>query len=128
LDRKFSEEAAQRLLKIYDSNVAYALADSDKIDPSETDEDESEAARQEDRKPPPKPPSSDTAKKVQLMGNERVLYAHEGPGAGQGFRLVVTGEVDKGLMDVLEAFVTFQQKVVGTAKAAPPSQDDAKPD
>ena len=52
------------------------------------------------------------------MENERVLYAHEGPGAGQGFRLVVTGEVDKGLMDVLEAFVTFQQKVVGTAKAA----------
>ena len=52
------------------------------------------------------------------MGNERVLYAHEGPGAGQGFGLGVTGEVDKGLMDVLEAFVTFQQKVVGTAKAA----------
>lgn len=54
------------------------------------------------------------------MENERILYAHQS-GPDQGFRLIVTGEVDRPLIEVLKAFVEFQEKVaVGRASAATP--------
>lgn len=58
------------------------------------------------------------------MENERVLYAHQS-GPAQGFRLIVTGEVDKPLIDVLKAFVEFQEKIV-TGRPSATAQEEKR--
>lgn len=122
LDRQFSEDAAKRLLSIYDANISFAvLTSSDKMDSPNEVNGEAEAPTDEDKSVAPKSPLTET---VQLMPNERVLYAHQN-GPDQGFRLIVTGEVDQSLIDVLKAFVEFQEKVVGRPSAAAQKEERA---
>jgi hypothetical protein len=112
-DKQFSEDAATRLLEIYDANIKYAGLDaSDKISPEEAGDQERESDDGKDKRPDPKRHQRpQTSGEVQLMENERVLYAHQN-GPSQGFRLVVTGDVDKSLISVLKAFVEFQEKIL----------------
>lgn len=50
------------------------------------------------------------------MANERGVFAHE-LRPNQGFRIVVTGEVDSAMVQAMAAFATFQKALVGPAPA-----------
>jgi hypothetical protein len=110
LDMKFTEEAAKRLLKIYDATIAFAkLAPTDKpVDNqgagSESgDGDEDVDSVGSELKPKPG--------KVPLMQNERVVFAHE-IRPDQSFRIVATGPVDAAMVKALKAFTSFQEFLV----------------
>ena len=120
LDKKFAEDAAGRLLKIYDSTIRYAnLASSDKKEDNGTvgGEENTELDGDDGNNPPPpsqKPPVK--LGKVPLMENERIVFAHE-LRPNQSFRIVVTGDVDSAMVDALEAFASFQKKLVNPTYA-----------
>ena len=119
LDKKFAEDAAVRLVRIYDSTIRYAnLAEADKkIDNDGTGEevkiDTGKGQSVDELKgsppplPPPPPPLGEQSSKVQIMENERILYAHNIT-PQQGFKVIVFGDVDKELAGALEAFAKFQ--------------------
>lgn len=117
LDRKFSEEAARRLLGVYDATIRYAgLALSDKVADNQNEAEELETGEQRDKNstlggtiPPPLPPQKG---KVPLMQDERVLFSYD-PGPDQRLRIVVAGEVDAAMADAIKAFGEFQATLVG---------------
>jgi hypothetical protein len=124
LDKRFTEEAASRLLKIYDDTIKYAkLAASD----GKTDNDgvEQEVGNQnegEGADPPPPPPPLKPQGKVALMSNERVVFAHE-IRPNQGLKIVVTGEVDQAMVQALKAYAQFQEMLVAQT---PPAEPETK--
>lgn len=128
LDKKFAEDAAGRLLKIYDATISYAnLAGTDKKSDNEgTDDEAGNEFNGEGKDLPPPPPPPPSKGKVPLMENERILYAHNVK-PDQGFKIIVFGEVDKELATALEAFAKFQ---VGLAKPASnaATKSDADPE
>lgn len=79
---------------------------------SETQDKTSPAVRQL----PPNPSLPPQTGKVTLMENERVVFAHE-IRPNQGFRIVVTGEVDGDMVAAMAAYAKFQEMLV---KNAPP--------
>lgn len=65
-----------------------------------------------DLKPAGEPAPPSKSKEVQLMDGERVVFADEAAPA-QYLKLVVSGEVDKNLIDALEDYVKRQKKRLG---------------
>jgi hypothetical protein len=119
LDKKFSEEAATRLLNVYDATISYAgLADEDKITDTDRVGEEAEKGRYGDKRQPPDAPKPG---KVPLMENERVVFAHE-LRPNQSFRIVVTGVVDAEMINALRAFAEFQSKLVATSRKTPANE------
>ena len=124
LDKKFREDAAGRLLKIYDATIRYAgLVDSDKkTDNGEIgDEVKSEVLGSGVKHSPPPPAPGQHTGKVHLMSNERVVFSHE-LRPNQSFRIVVAGDVDEAMVKALKAYADFQSQLV---KASAPND---KPD
>jgi len=131
LDMKFTEEAAGRLLRIYDDTIRYAgLVDADKgtDNGGNGEEDELErppAANEGQTRLPP-----NKAEKVPLMANERVVFAHE-LRPNQSFRVLVTGDIDSEMVDALKAFAEFQSKIIPkvapVAKAAENDHGQSRP-
>lgn len=115
LDKKFREDAAERLLKIYDSTIRYAgLASSTpNADNPDINGEVSGEVFEEPEKvlPPPPPPPANSPGKVPLMSGERVVFAHE-LRPNQGFRIVVTGDVDAAMLKALEGFAKFQASLL----------------
>jgi hypothetical protein len=109
LDKNFTEDAAERLLKIYDATVSFAgLANGDK----KSDEEDSIDDDIEVQVDPLPPQSSFVAKGlVPVSTGERVVFAHE-IRPNQGFRILVTGEVDSAMLKALEAFARFQKELL----------------
>lgn len=62
------------------------------------------------------PARKSTKHEVPMMANERVVFAHE-IRPNQGFRIVVTGEVDSDMVAAMAAYAKFQEMLV---KNAPP--------
>ncbi|MFZ5524972.1 MAG: hypothetical protein ACOY9D_12960 [Pseudomonadota bacterium] len=115
LDKNFTEDAAQRLLKVFDDTISYAkLAEEDKNEDNEPEEGENEGGKT----PPPPPPSPKG--KVPIMHCERVVFAHE-IRPNQGFRIIVTGDVDADMVKALEAFTGFQKLLI---QSAPPKDKE----
>ena len=115
IDKKFREDAAERLLKIYDATIRFAgLADSDKkIDNAELNT-ELEAEVEEPLEAHTQKvasAASDRLGKVPLMTGERVVFAHE-LRPNQSFKIVVTGDVDAALLKALEGFAKFQASML----------------
>ena len=134
LDKKFSEEAAARLLAIYEATIRYAgLAPSDKIADNQNGledavpklgADKEQASGKRHESVPPVPPPS--RGKVPLMPDERIIFSHE-PNPDQGVRILVTGQMDAAMADVLKKFAEFQVSIAPKTAAAPPKEDpDAK--
>ncbi|MBL8512655.1 MAG: hypothetical protein JNJ55_01585 [Betaproteobacteria bacterium] len=123
LDKKFREDAAERLLAIYDATIRYSglansVRNSDNTDLDYEEKDEVlDSADGAAPKPPPKPRTNE--EKVSLMSGERVVFAHE-LRPNQGFRILVTGEVDAAMVKALEAFAAFQKML---AAQTPPSDN-----
>ncbi len=46
-----------------------------------------------------------------MDNNERIVFAHE-LRPNQRFRILVTGDLDKAMIDALKAFADFQSKLV----------------
>ncbi len=119
LDRKFTEEASERLVKIYDATIRFAgLADGDKTDENGAEGEELDrdgAAELAD--PPPRQSSADPQRpqrKVALMPDERVVFAHE-IRPNQSFKIVASGPVDADMVKALKAFAAFQEMLVASA-------------
>jgi hypothetical protein len=111
LERHFADEAARSLLVIYDANISYAdLGSSDKIPENSPDPEDIPPDPEED-KSLPEVSQPDGRRKVPLMANERVIFAHE-IRPDQGFRLVATGTVDRAMAESLKAFAEFQLKLL----------------
>lgn len=122
LDMKFTEEAAKRLLKVYDATISFAkLAPSDNAEDNQGfgadfgDDGTEKGVEQPNPQPvsPPSPTPTPSTKpgKVPLMQNERVVFAHE-IRPDQSFRIIATGPVDADMVKALKAFATFQEFLV----------------
>jgi hypothetical protein len=59
------------------------------------------------------------------MENERILYSHDMK-PGQGFKVIVFGDVDKELATALEAFAKFQVSLAKPAAATKSKEPDAE--
>lgn len=124
LDMRFSEEAAARLLSVYDSTIRFAgLVESDKTDHTPNGGEEPDSGQSRDKpprldKPPGLPPPPIQKGMVPLMENERVVFAHE-LRPNQSFRIVVSGDVDAAMAGALKAFAEFQLNLLGVPSAAP---------
>lgn len=124
LDKRFTEDAAVRLLRIYDDTIRYAglegtdsIADNgeDGRDVGEEVEEDSGDTGDSSKRTPLKPPA---AGKVPLMENERVVFAHE-IRPNQALRILVTGPVDADMVKALKAFAQFQEMLVNDASVTP---------
>lgn len=110
LDKKYTEDAATRLLKVYDDTIRYAgLAEGDSEEDNKGAERELDDSFDEEIQLP-------KFEKVPLMENERVVFAHE-LRPNQSFRVIVRGELDKDMVSALKKFAEFQELLV---KDAPP--------
>lgn len=132
LDMKFSDEAAARLLSVYDSTILFAnLGESDKLADNGGAAEEPTGGEQRDKAPPAdkqlphNPPPPPQTGKVTLMENERVVFAHE-LAPNHSFRIVVAGEVDADMVEVMKQFAEFQGKIVGKKKQQAVAQGEAK--
>ena len=116
LDKAFSEEAAGRLLGIYDATIRYAgLAEGDKrADNGDSGADDGGGGGADD--PPSFDPPAAARGKVPLMANERVIFAHE-LRPDQSFRIVAAGDVDAKMVDALKAFANFQETLLKSSTA-----------
>lgn len=116
IDKKFREDGAERLLKIYDSTVRYAnlVSSAKNADNSDVGDDAEEEVLDKGDTPPP-PPLVEKSGKVPLMSGERVVFAHE-LRPNQSFKIVVTGEVDAALLKALEGFAKFQASMLPEIK------------
>lgn len=116
LDMKFTEEAAGRLLRIYDATIGYAkLVDEDKSEDNAPDGDGAFDPDAFDEPPPRKSKKASATpepEKVQLMANERVIFSHE-VRPEQSFRVVAVGAVDEAMVRAISAFVKFQKELLG---------------
>lgn len=105
LDKKYKEDAAERVLKIYDDTISYA-----NLVQTNEEEDNIEFLKEADDDAK----VEKLTKNVPIMSNERVVFSHELK-PNQGYRILVTGEVDLDMVKSLEAFAAFQKTLVNTS-------------
>ncbi len=108
----FSEDGAEKFLRVYDETIAYAgLSDSDKIDP-DPEEEPGEGEHKEDD-PPPSSPTRTTAPPahtgVRLMEGERVVFTEESD-PQRYIKIIASGNIDENLLDALTDYVKRQRK------------------
>ncbi len=119
IDKKYREDAAERLLKIYDATIRFAgLVVSENSDDNEELDGEVNAEVGEPLEAPKSkvaPAATDKLGKVPLMTGERVVFAHE-LRPNQSFKIVVTGDVDAALLKALEGFAKFQASMLPDQK------------
>jgi hypothetical protein len=132
----FSQDGAEKFLRVYDATIAYAgLADSDK------EEADDAAAMVDDGQDddPPAPtvktvPVARGSSGVRIMEGERVVFTEEAD-PQRYIKLVAAGEVDETLLDALTDYVKRQRKRLGLPSeqipikkpvAAPAVDDDGE--
>jgi len=115
----FSEDGAEKFLRVYDETIAYAgLSDSDKIDSDAEEEPpgELEEAEEKEDDPPPSPANRTAAPParsgVRLMEGERVVFTEESD-PERYIKLIASGELDESLLDALSDYVKRQRKRLG---------------
>lgn len=116
LDRKFTEDAAERFLRVYDDTIRYAqFAFSDKKSDNIGHEKELENEIIEDLDHDSQIGLNDSQapikqEKVSLMSNERVMFSHMLD--GQSLRILVSGEVDAKMVNALQKFAKFAKELI----------------
>ena len=131
LKHGFSDNGAQKFLKVYDATIAYAgFSKSDKfeIEEQEDEADDTEAGGENEDAAAHRAASSSgrtgAGQKVKIMDSERIVFTEEGS-PNQYLKLVASGEVDDGLLEALEDFVKRQRKRL---KATPMTETNPAPD
>jgi hypothetical protein len=115
----FSEDGAEKFLRVYDETIAYAgLSDSDKIAPDQEEDPPEEPGEDEDNEddPPPSPAIRSTAPParsgVRLMEGERVVFTEESDPT-RYIKLIASGDLDESLLDALSDYLKRQRKRLG---------------
>ena len=109
LNANYTQDGAKAFLKVYDDTIAYAgLSSSDKLPDEEGPEHEEPEENGDSGEKPPPPPKD----QVRIMGNERVVFTDEIE-PDHHVRLVVSGAVDKNILDSLEDYVKRQKTRLG---------------
>lgn len=104
-DLGFNRSGARDLIPEYKSTISFAkLHEPAKMPPDEGDEN--------GEKPDPPPPPPPLEKQVRVMEGERVVFTDEIE-PNHHVRLVVSGAVDKDILDSLEDYVDRQKKRLG---------------
>jgi hypothetical protein len=112
----FSEDGAEKFLRVYDETIAYAgLSDSDKIvsDPEEDPPAEPGEGEDKEDDPSPSPATRSTVPParsgVRLMEGERVVFTEESDPT-RYIKLIASGDIDETLLDALTDYVKRQRK------------------
>jgi hypothetical protein len=113
----FSEDGAEKFLKVYDETIAYAgLLESDKKEPDETEGmAEGFDASEREVSDPPEPqmwkpaPVARGSGRIEIMEGERVVFTEESD-PQRYVKLIASGDIDETLLDALSAYVDRQRK------------------
>ena len=114
----FSEDGAEKFLRVYDETIAYAgLTDSDNVEPDLEEGLQEPGAGEEEEDHYSQTPSARSTVppaqgKVQVMEGERIVFTEESD-PQRYIKIIASGDIDENLLDALTDYVRRQRKRLG---------------